>query len=108
MPQDCDRHKRIIFNPGCPVDICEDISVKVPIEVCAHSEVCDVEFRCTGHTIERIPCPDNNRECSRFNVIQRISLRIPLKFVAQCDVGEGVADFDLRECNSTAPNSTTQ
>ncbi|MCL2577356.1 MAG: hypothetical protein FWE27_04820 [Defluviitaleaceae bacterium] len=93
----CEEHKRFTFE-GCPVDICEDITVRVPIDVCAHSEVCDIQFRCMGHTIERDPCSENER-CSKFSVIQKINVRIPLIFKVEGDVGEGFVDFDLRDCN---------
>jgi hypothetical protein len=105
MPTDthCERHKKIILESGCPANICEDITIKVPIEVCAHSEVCDAEFTCAGHTIEKVPCDD--RGCNRFNVVQRINLRIPLVFKAECDVSEGTVDFDVHECPPNAKQS---
>jgi len=92
----CEKHKKFIFE-GCPTDIFEDISVKVPISVCAHSEVCDLNCKCMGHTIEKIHCPENP-QYSKFNVIQKISLRIPLKFKVECDVAEGAVSFDLHDC----------
>jgi len=94
---ECEKHKKFDFDAGCPVDICEDITVKVPIEVCAHSEVCNVEFKCEGHTIEKVHC--ELRGCNKFNVVQKMHVRIPLKFKARCDVGEGSVDFDFQDCN---------
>jgi hypothetical protein len=91
----CEKHKKITFE-SCLANICEDITVKVPALVCAHSEVCEVEFKCMGHTIERIPCPDTG--CNRFNVTQKMNLRIPLVFKVECDISEGSADFELRDC----------
>jgi hypothetical protein len=92
----CEKHKKYTYE-GCHADICEDITVNVPISVCAHSEVCDVQFDCLGPTIEENICQEN-QGCNRFNVIQRINLHIPLKFKAECDVSEGLVDFHLHEC----------
>lgn len=97
----CEKHKKFVFE-GCPVDICEDITVKVPVTVCAHSEVCDASFKCMGHTIENVDCDDSqsqNKECHKFNVIQKINVHIPLKFIAECDVAKGLVDFDLHDCS---------
>jgi len=93
----CEKHKKFTFE-GCPVEICEDIAVKVPVSVCAHSEVCEAQFKCMGHTIEKIRCPENPG-CDKFNVIQKINLSIPLKFKAECNVAEGTVSFNLHDCN---------
>ena len=92
------KHKKFIFDGCCPVDICEDIAVRVPVEVCAHSEVRDVEFKCTGHTIEKSHRHSHSHGCNKFTVVQNMSIRIPLRFKAVCDVGEGHVDFDVRDC----------
>lgn len=92
----CEKHKKMSFE-GCPVNICEDIAVNVPVSVYAHSEVCDVKFICMGHTIEKITA-DESKECSKFNIVQKLRIHIPLKFKAQCDVSEGLVSFDVHDC----------
>ena len=95
----CEKHKKFTFE-GCPVDICKDISIKVPVTVCAHSEVCEATFTCAGHTIEKLPPVCGG--CSKFNVVQKLKLHIPLKLKAECDVAEGVVNFDMHDCNMDA------
>jgi len=89
----CEKHKKFTFE-GCPVDIYEDITVKVPIAICAHSEVCNVDFKCMGHTIEKDPCT-TEQGCSKFKIIQKMKVHIPLKFKGECDVSAGSVDFDV-------------
>ena len=93
----CEKHKKYVFE-GCPIDICEDITLSVPVSINAHSEVCEVKFECAGHTIEEVSC-DENSGYTRFNVVQKINVRIPLKFKAECDVKEADVDFCLHECS---------
>jgi hypothetical protein len=93
----CEKQKRFAFE-GCPVNVCEDIEIKVPISVCAHSEGCDAQFNCMGHTIEENHCAET-QGCNKFNVTQKLNLVIPLKFKADCDVGEGFVDFNLHDNN---------
>jgi len=53
-----------------------------------------------GHTLEKTLCGSEEQGCSKFNIIQKISVRIPLKFKAECDVSQGVAIFDLHNCKN--------
>ena len=94
----CEKHKGFIFE-GCPTDICEDIEIKVPVSVSAHSEVCDVQFKCMGHTIDDTAHKESQGS-SKFNVVQKINVHIPLKFKAECEVSEGIVNFDVHDCNS--------
>jgi hypothetical protein len=89
----CEKHKKYVYD-GCQAEICEEITVRVPIEVSAHSEVCEVQFDCMDYSID-----EENHGRNRFNVIQKMNLRIPLKFVAECDVGEGHAYYNAHKCH---------
>jgi hypothetical protein len=94
--QDC---KTFMLEKGCPADICGDITVKVPVVVCAESEVGKVEFKCKGTTIEQLPeLLGNSKKCERFKVIQKIQVRIPLTFEAEVEVCKGHVEIDVNEC----------
>jgi hypothetical protein len=87
---------------ACPVELCEDITVKVPVTICAETHVGKIEIKCLGHTIERHDedCDqDQHKHCTHFTVVQRIQVRIPLTFKSEADVGKEHTRFDMVECD---------
>ena len=102
-------------NKNCPVEVFEEITISVPFTVRAFAEVEDVEFECLGCKVIRQPrgryenengngnengSGNKNKGVSKFTIQEKIKLEIPVKFVAECDVGESEVDFDLSECKS--------
>ena len=95
----CDKLKKFSGINICPVKICDDITVKVPITVRARADVDEVEFECKGHTLVK-EMREKHCNSDKFTLIQKIQVRIPIKFDAECDVCEGTVDFDVHECNA--------
>jgi|GEM_PF-2708080 len=84
------KHRKV-----CTVDTGENITITTPVVVNAYADSCNVEIECQGHEIIKDPCRRPNH--SRFKIRQKIHLRIPIDFVAECNVGEGQVDFDFDE-----------
>ena len=95
-----EKYKKFILEGGCPVNVCDDITISVPVIVRANADIEDVKLKCKGHTIEKKHHESHSESCSKekFIIKQKIHVEIPIKFEAECDVGEGCADFDLHEC----------
>ena len=85
---DHDKNKKHIV---CPVDICEDIAISVPVELNARAEVGEIKLECGGHHIEKEMEKHNRRE---FTIVQKIHVRIPIKFFAECEVKEEHVEFN--------------
>jgi hypothetical protein len=84
---------------GCPEQICEDITVSVPVTVSARAESGDVKLTCGKRECvmgDAMPC--DCESVSKFKIIQKMKLCIPVKFIAECDVGEACCEYDLNDC----------
>jgi len=84
----------------CPARVCEDISVAVPVEVHAHTDVKDIVLVCKGHRI--VKDNDRGRHRSRFTIVQEISLQIPVECVAEVEVRDERVEYELHNCNREA------
>ncbi|MDR0272396.1 MAG: hypothetical protein LBI27_03665 [Clostridiales bacterium] len=80
-----------------PFEVCEDITVKLPITVHAHAHVDHVEFDCKEHCIEKEH--DRHKNYEKFTVVQKIQIRIPVRFETECHVHDEDYDFDLHDCH---------
>jgi len=94
---DTDKYESFLFEGCCPVDICEEMSIQVPVVVCAKSKVGDIEFECLGHTIDEKVCSDGG--CNRFKIVQKIRIKIPVSFEAECEIGDGKVEYCVGECS---------
>ena len=91
-------HKSIM----CPVQINEDISISVPVEICAHADVDQIELECLGHHIEHhmehhVEYDDKRHKCKKFKIVQKVHVKIPVKYYVECDVRDEHVDFDKIE-----------
>ena len=98
--QDQEQYKKFIMKNGCPVSVREDILVTVPVVVRTHTKVEEVELKCLEcHVVKNGRPHGRPNAVSRFTITQKMQVTIPLKFIAETDVGEGHVEFDLHECN---------
>ena len=75
----------------CPVNIHEDITITVPIEVHAHADIKNIRLKCKGHYInEGSGTPKN---ISKFEVVQKMSVQIPIEFVAKVEIEDERVEF---------------
>ena len=100
LDQGYEKYRKFFHDKDCPANICEDILIGVPVVVRANAEVNDVDFKCMGHTIIKntFDAPGKPNAINKFVVCQKISLHIPINFMAECEIGEGSVDFDMRDC----------
>jgi len=79
----------------CPANVCEDITITVPVEVHAHADVKNIKLECKGHHIDK--CHKTPKNVSKFEVVQEISAQIPIEFVARVEVKDERVDFRLHQ-----------
>jgi len=84
------KHKKV-----CSVETGENITITTPVALNAYVDSCKVEIECRGHDIIKESSRRPNH--SRFRIRQKMYVHIPIDFVAECNVGEGRADFDFDE-----------
>jgi len=80
----------------CATEICDDIKITVPVEVLTRTDVGRVELKCGEvHIIRKNEKPPN---VHKFEVIQKISAKIPINFITEVEVDIECVDFDASEC----------
>jgi len=81
----------------CTTEICDDITITVPVEVLTRTDVGKIELKCGEVRIIR----ESERPASvhRFEIVQEISAKIPIKFIAEVEVDVERVDFDASECD---------
>jgi hypothetical protein len=85
----------------CPLDICGDIAISIPVEISAYADVEKIELKCAGHHIERNS--DDSRDdpgSDKFVIVQKIHVRIPVRTYAECETKKERIDIDVCECDS--------
>ena len=98
MANGCSKHEKFTLQGGCPAEVIERAKVAVPITVRAFSDVDDVELCCDGKPIvikNSHITPGCPGAVSKFTVAQKMCIKIPIMFGADCDVGEGHAVYDM-------------
>jgi len=88
-----DKHKKEII---CPTKTCEDITVTVPVEVQAHAFVGDIVLKCKEHQI--IKRHEKLQHVSKFEVMHKMFVQLPIDFVTKIEVADSRVDFDVYEC----------
>ena len=91
--------KHYYLECGCPEEVCEEITVSVPVSVHAHAEIGEVKLTCEKRECingDDKPCHSNGD--SKFKIVRKMKLCVPVKFVTECDIGEACCDYDLGDC----------
>ena len=97
MDNGFDQYRKLVFEGGCPVNAQEEVTVTVPVKIRADADVDEVEIKCKGHAVITSDSDDPKGEphaVKRFTISQKISIKIPVKFFAECIIGESSVDFD--------------
>ena len=92
MEQENKRKKQIV----CPANVCEDVTITLPIETNAHVDIGDIELKCKERLITKEH--DKHKNKITAHVIQKVSLKIPIKFITEVDVRDEQVDFKVQEC----------
>jgi len=81
-------HKKHLI---CPTQICQDIKIDLPVEVNASANVGHIQLNCKSRKI--VEDSKTVKHVSKFDVVQEISARIPIEFVAEVEVKDERVDF---------------
>jgi len=80
----------------CAAEICDDITITVPVEVFTRTDVGKIELKCGEVRIVRES--ERPPNVHRFEVVQKISAKIPINFIAEVEVEVERVDFDASKC----------
>jgi len=91
------QYEKHVMECGNPETTCEDITVAVPVTVRAHAEIGEVKLDCQTKCAKKgdYDKPCNHNSVSKFIIVQKMRLCIPVKCVIECDIGDDCCDFDI-------------
>ena len=83
------------FRKSCHVSTQEEITITSPIGIHGHTHIGEVELICGGHEIIREPRRRHGHH--QFKICQKFYARIPIEFVAECEIGDEIVEFEVEE-----------
>jgi len=76
---------------SCPTQIHQDITIDLPVEVSANANVGKIQLGCKSRKI--VENSKKVKHVSKFDVVQEISAKIPVEFVAEVEVKDERVEF---------------
>ena len=85
----------------CPMKASEEAIVSVPVTVRAFCQTEEAEVECMGRPFVIKNChetPGRPGAVSKFTVVQKLRVEIPMEYRAEAEVGEAYVDYPSSEC----------